>query len=72
MATWRVETVIAVSGTVEADTAEEASALAAEAIVDEAVADIGSYDGTWEQWLRSKAERALSGGQPSTIYPEDE
>lgn len=71
MGLWKVETVIAVAATIEADTAEEASALAVEAIVDEASADIGSYDGTWEQWLRSKAERSLSGRQPSAIYPEE-
>jgi len=71
MATWRVEATITVAATFEAETAGEAEAMAAEAIVDEALADIGSYDGTWEQWLRSKAERALEGMRSSTIYQED-
>lgn len=71
MGTWRVEATITVAATFEADTVEEAVAMAAEAIVDEAAADVGSYDGTWEQWLRSKAERALGDMKASTLCQED-
>ena len=54
--------VITVAGTVEAGSEAEAIKKAAGGIVEEMGADVGSYNGTFEDWLTGKVETAIGRG----------